>query len=114
MEEGLACECYWEDWYQEVHREKIVTAKKEHECCECKEPIKPGEQYEDIFIVWNDYDESWPTTYKTCLQCKRVRDDLFEQGYCLYYGFLWEHIKNEEKWLDEEHEMFGEEALRPA
>jgi hypothetical protein len=85
------------------HR-KIVKANKTHECCECHEDIKPGERYELVRGLWED---SWET-YKTCLPCKRIRDDMFCEGF--YYTMMWEHIiehYTEVYWDGEAHHDFS-------
>jgi len=58
--------------------EKMVTARKEHKCCECGEAIKPGEKYEKATGVW---DGKWDT-FKTCFLCVRVRN-----AYCCTWEY---------------------------
>lgn len=53
---------------------KVVTARKQHVCCECNKPIPVGTKYERYTAKW----ESDPViTHKTCLICKEIRDVLF-------------------------------------
>lgn len=40
-------------------------ARKPYKCCECGGGIKPGEEYENNFGVW----EGEPNTFKRCLAC---------------------------------------------
>ena len=40
-------------------------ARKQHRCCECHEPIMPGQKYEKIFAVF----EGDVSTHKTCEFC---------------------------------------------
>ena len=54
--------------------EGIRKAIKIHKCCECYKTISPGEQYEYISGIWDD----GPETYKTCLDCKSLRNVFFE------------------------------------
>ena len=68
---GIECDCsYSEDWgeqrlYSAVHRK----ARKEHKCCECGDPIVPGEPYE--YVKAMDGNLWWDC--KTCLPCVRIR-----------------------------------------
>ena len=41
---------------------------KHHRCCECNSTIYPGEKYERISGLWDDFQ-----TYKTCLFCAEIR-----------------------------------------
>ena len=77
------------------------TARKEHRCCECRGPIKPGEKYENAAGKWDGEFQ----TFKTCLTCETIRDE-----YCcgVPYGALWEAMRetfferedyNETDWL---------------
>jgi len=63
---------------------KIVTARKEHTCGECHEIIPAGAQYEYVAGCW----EGRFDTHKTCIPCKRFRDEHFCDGF--YYGMVWE------------------------
>jgi len=74
---------YWEDCEGQrslVYRDKERTAKKEHECCECRASIKVGEKYLYSFGVWKDYHDSYPyaRSYKTCLGCKKDWSEILE------------------------------------
>ena len=52
---------------------KVVTARKEHRCCECGEAIQPGRKYErDVVAFDGDF-----STYKTCARCANIRRDYF-------------------------------------
>jgi len=45
----ISCNCSAEvDDYAEFQNITIRTARKEHECCECGETIKPGQRYEYV------------------------------------------------------------------
>jgi hypothetical protein len=70
-------------------KRKIVTARKNHVCTECNEEIKPDQKYELVYWVY-DFDNI--ETFKTCIPCKNVRDDLFECGF--YYTMLWENLED--------------------
>ena len=84
---SLTCECDW-DAGPEVFREKIVRAKKQHVCCECRKEISPGEDYEYVFGVWHGEAQS----FHTCETCSDLRASLNEHGFCCNYGDLkYEH-----------------------
>ena len=55
-------------------KEKIRTARKKHRCGECFGDITPGEQYEYVSGIW----DGEPIVYKTCLDCKSLRDVFFD------------------------------------
>jgi hypothetical protein len=55
-----------------ISEELHPKARVEHRCCECGRIIKKGEVYQKIKGCWDD---EWQT-YKTCLQCERLRDKL--------------------------------------
>lgn len=68
--------------------EKIVRARKNHTCCECREIIRPGEQYERTRGKW----EHGLDEFKTCLPCTRIRRDYCPCGW-IYEGLrvaIWE------------------------
>jgi hypothetical protein len=91
MNERKACDCsIWADDGEApaVFREEERQARKAYKCCECRAPIKPGERYENATGLW---DGAW-ATYRTCLTCARIRDDLCKGGY-VYAGLreaIWE------------------------
>lgn len=64
----------------------IRKARREHVCCECKEIIKVGSNYQYVHGV---YDAHW-YTYKTCQRCVTIRDDYCSSGFV--YGWLYEQI----------------------
>lgn len=67
------------------HKTEIRTARKKHRCIECGKTIIPGEKYEHVWGVW----DSSPETYKTCLDCKSLRDVFFDSW---TYTELWEYF----------------------
>lgn len=75
-----------ESEYCEFFKVKMIRAKKEHICCECKKKILPGKLYEYVFGVWG----SDPSSFKTCSTCAAIRHD-----YCpnALFGELKETIK---------------------
>ena len=75
---------------------KIVTARKTHVCSECREQITIGQKYLIEKIIYGGNFN----VYKTCLDCKAVRDIFFFDGY--WYEMLWENLE------DFIHESYGE------
>ena len=65
------------------YNEKIRTARKRHRCYECGEFINIGDRYEHISGIWDDD----PREYKTCLDCKSLRDVFFESW---TYTMVWD------------------------
>lgn len=62
----------------ELYEEKIITARKQHKCCECSGVIEPGKKYHYVRGLWEGSFE----TFKTCMPCKTIRDE-----YCCW-GFI--------------------------
>lgn len=67
----------------EVYGTLIVRARKPQKCCECAEPIVPGQTYE---VVSGKWDEDW-ASFKTCLPCKEIREAFCCEGWT--FGMLW-------------------------
>lgn len=67
-------------------------ARKLHTCCECGEPIRPGETYlcEDV------RDGGRFECFKTCADCQSIRGAFFCGSW--YWASIWEdlreHIRN--------------------
>ncbi len=57
--------------YPELYHESFPVAKKEYKCCECGEPIKPGQKHHAATGFWEG---DW-LTYRTCMTCYRIRED---------------------------------------
>ena len=85
----MSCSCAItidHDGGPDVCTESLRVARKVHKCCECHREIKPGETYEHVRGLWDGY---W-STYKTCADCKSVRDALF----CSWsYETLWDDVR---------------------
>ena len=74
----ITCDCSCDHGeYPEFYSEKIVKAKKEHKCCECREIIPKGQKYHRASGKWDGEMRS----YKTCLPCMRIRDDYCKYGF---------------------------------
>jgi hypothetical protein len=65
---------------------KTVVARKVYKCCECGEPIEPGQKYQRVRGKWDEkLDE-----FKSCLSCAEIREAFSCDGWI--YGNLWENI----------------------
>ena len=73
----------------DFHTTKTVTARKSHQCEECRDPINPGERYECTSGKW----DGQMSTFRVCLPCVEIRD-AFTCGSWIY-GELWESIREE-------------------
>lgn len=60
-----------------VYNSVIRTARQDHKCCECRETIARGSEYEYVTAL---YDGRW-SSFKTCMLCVRIRKDLFRCGF---------------------------------
>jgi hypothetical protein len=58
------CDCELPDFYRETR----PIARKEHRCCECRRPIRPGTEYLHIAGKWNGDVQ----TFRRHLRCHRV------------------------------------------
>ena len=88
-DDGCACfysECY-DDNYPAFVTEEWRTARKQHKCCECGDPIKPGDRYEYVCGKW----DSRIDVYKTCAGCENIRKSL-NCGSGWTYTTLWQDI----------------------
>lgn len=75
----MNCDCSMEDGDSpECFSSEKVKAKKKYLCCECNEPINPGDHYFSDKGLWCG---EWGR-YKTCIPCKSIRDD-----YCDSYVY---------------------------
>jgi hypothetical protein len=59
------CDCEHPKFFSQ----KIRTARKTHECCECPRPINLGDKYTHSPGKWDNHVGS----YKTCLECEKIR-----------------------------------------
>ena len=67
---------------------RIVKARKQHECVECRKPILVGQEYEKVTGKWDgDID-----TVRTCSVCLEVRKEFF----CSWiHGSMWADFEYE-------------------
>lgn len=61
-----------------VFNQTKPKARKRHRCCECRGWIEIGERYEYSWGIWDGNAQ----TYKTCLGCSSLRDDLGKMSKC--------------------------------
>lgn len=74
----LGCTCSCPDYEPaDVFEEKLVRARKTHECCECGAEISKGEEHEVASGLWEG---DW-SRYRTCLLCVRIRNDMCRCGH---------------------------------
>lgn len=62
-------------------RNRVVTARKDHECCECKKTIKKGQRYQRFDGFWDSWEkdiQSGYESYKTCLECELNWREILE------------------------------------
>jgi len=64
------------------------TARKEHQCYECREVIPIGAIYEYASGVW----DRQPSSYKTCLSCVEIRNHFACDGWL--FGQVWQDIRD--------------------
>jgi hypothetical protein len=77
----INCDCSCDEGESvRCHSDVIRKARKEHECCECGESIRPGQKYEDATGIDGE-GESYQ--FRTCLTCKAIREH-----YCPH-GWMW-------------------------
>jgi len=64
----------------------VQKSRKNYICCECKQPIPKGSQYEKVVGKW----EGKISTFRTCIICTKIRQDFCPCGW--EYGGLKETI----------------------
>ena len=67
------------------HRTKIIRARKGHECIECGESIRSGDQYENYVGCFDGEFFNG----KTCMTCVEVRNAFF---YSWTFGHVWDDL----------------------
>ena len=80
---SIQCDCSVDDGdYEEVRCSTVTIrkARKQHECCECQQPIVPGKKYEETTVINHD---GYPDRFRTCLPCAAIR-----AHYCPH-GWIW-------------------------
>lgn len=87
--------CYCDFCPPKVFIEKILKARVEHKCCECRRTIHPGEIYYCDTGLWDD---GW-SRFKVCERCGDLRESFSELGYCWEYGTF---LSDYAEWLENE------------
>jgi hypothetical protein len=82
--EASFCTCDYDTPSPVPYAETIRRARKPHTCCECDEPIQPGQQYQHAS---GRSDGGW-FRYHTCIPCSRIARD-----YCAPFGHLRAQIR---------------------
>jgi hypothetical protein len=81
----LSCECDFDG--HAGHRTR--TARKPHQCGECGDTIKPGDDYE--FHTY--FGDSFISHHKVCMKCDDLAESMMAAGFCWQYGSLMEMHK---------------------
>jgi hypothetical protein len=86
------CGCgvgYEAEGYHEFFEARIVTARKQHVCCECRKAIRIRDKYEYTAMKYDgDFSSS-----KTCLPCADVREAYTCDGSGVQYGEFWQEMR---------------------
>ena len=61
MDWGGECVCDWDADPADVYCSKTRKARKEHVCCECRQKILPGQEYEYVTMMYEGRWESYKT-----------------------------------------------------
>ena len=76
---SISCDCSAEGYDgPKVCRDEFPKARKTHKCCECREDIKPGQEYHKVTGLWDD--TGWQT-FRTCMPCYSIREKYCPHGY---------------------------------
>lgn len=76
-------------------------ARKEHQCCECRGAIQPGEHYHKFWGIWGGD----MNAYKTCADCEALRTevdkDISHRDDSTPFSLLYETVfeSREPKWI---------------
>lgn len=87
MECACSVSCEVDD-YATLLRDKMVTARKPHQCHECRRVIPIGEEYRHEATTY----EGRASTHKTCLDCNSIREVLCRDGF--YWGGIRELVRD--------------------
>jgi RNase P subunit RPR2 len=79
----MSYDCYCDYDPASVFSVKTVTARKRHQCCECRRVINPGETYRYAFGVWSGDASS----LHTCSHCYEIQNFVSISIPC----FCWEY-----------------------
>lgn len=73
----------------DLYRKINVKARKDHICSECRRDIKKGENYSNVFGIWNGVN----STFKTCCYCLIAQEWLRIECNGFLHGALSEEIE---------------------
>ena len=79
----MSVDCYCDFDPATIYNRELRKARKEHRCTECGQPIRFGQQYENVFGVWEG--SAW--SFKTCEGCCDLRTWVKNNVPC----FCWAH-----------------------
>lgn len=72
----------------DLYTSKIVKARKQAKCCECREPVRVGDQYERASMML----EGQFLVYRTCPLCVEIRAKYSCDGSWMFES-VWEDIR---------------------
>lgn len=75
--------CYCDYDMPRVASQSFHRAKKPYRCEECRCEIKPGDQYERTWGVWDDT----PQTFRVCERCRDVRKWTENNVPCMCWAY---------------------------
>ena len=93
----MKCSCQIETDHDEesemIFEKDLTIFKNQQRCCECGVELSIGDQYRKE-IALHDYEAH---TYRTCLDCISIRDNLFcGWTWTCLFDDLWEEIEDGE------------------
>ena len=85
----MICGCVYVDEGQapDLYTVRVSASRKQRRCCECGVDIKVGDQYENVWGIW----EGEANTYITCATCLEIRNLLFCYGWM--HETMWSDLK---------------------
>lgn len=70
-----------------VCHENIRKARKQHKCCECKQPILIGERYANMFMIYDGIAEDFKQHLCCWSLCRKINHEIvdsMDHGQCAY------------------------------
>lgn len=93
-------ECELPEFYEAIER----TARKSHDCVECRTPIPPGEKYLRCVGKWSFGLESYAQHAACAEACMFIRDNLNSHE-CIAFGELETWWQDDGQFLDKKKEV---------
>lgn len=75
--------CYCDYDMPRFFNREVRKARKAHRCCECGGRVQPGEAYEYVSGMWDDYLQS----FKTCDRCVNFRKWMTNNLPCFCWAY---------------------------